>query len=207
MKVSWIITLTAFLSFSPIVSNCQNFDLETLRRLENTRSPFMNKTMESVSNSVYIVSPAIPIGLISAGIASANKNITMAGIQIGSGLLISMVSNYGTKNIFKRPRPYDTYPDILTPLAHETSFSFPSGHTSSAFNLATSLSLQFPKWHIAVPAFIWASTVAFSRMYLGVHYPSDVFIGIIMGVATAYLSYKVKQWIYPVIQNHATIKL
>ena len=69
----------------------------------------------------------------------------------------------------------------------------PSGHTSGAFNLATSLTLSYPKWYVAAPSYLWASGVAYSRMYIGVHYPSDVFIGALLGSGTAWLNYYINK--------------
>ncbi|MDO9339524.1 MAG: phosphatase PAP2 family protein, partial [Bacteroidales bacterium] len=53
--------------------------------------------------------------------------------------------------------------------------------------------LAYPKWYIIVPSYTWASTVAYSRMDLGVHYPSDVLIGALVGAGSAYLTYKINQ--------------
>ena len=75
-----------------------------------------------------------------------------------------------------------------------SSYSFPSGHTSSAFCTATSLSLLFPKWYVAVPSYLYAATVGYARMYQGVHYPSDVLVGALVGAGSAWISYKVEKW-------------
>lgn len=99
----------------------------------------------------------------------------------------------GLKAIVRRPRPYVKYEDDLIPVTTERSFSFPSGHTSFAFSTATSLSLQYPKWYVITPAFLWATSIGFSRMYLGVHYPSDVLTGAVIGALAAYLSYQIQQ--------------
>jgi membrane-associated phospholipid phosphatase len=65
--------------------------------------------------------------------------------------------------------------------------SFPSGHTSMAFSLATSVSLAYPKWYVIFPSYLWAGAVGYSRMDLGVHYPSDVLFGAALGAGSAYL--------------------
>jgi len=66
---------------------------------------------------------------------------------------------------------------LLLPKVKENSSSFPSGHTTAAFETATSLSLNFPKWYVIIPAYTWAGAVGYSRLYLGVHYPSDIAAG------------------------------
>ena len=59
--------------------------------------------------------------------------------------------------------------------------------------MATSLTLATKKWYVALPAYLWASGVAYSRMYLGVHYPSDLLGGIVIGVGTSLLTWKLDQ--------------
>jgi membrane-associated phospholipid phosphatase len=99
-----------------------------------------------------------------------------------------------SKQIIKRERPYLRYSG-LEPVVFESSYSMPSGHTSTAFATATSLSMAYPKWYVIVPSFAWASSVGYSRMHLGVHYPSDVFIGAIVGSGSAFLTHKANQWL------------
>ena len=61
----------------------------------------------------------------------------------------------------------------------------PSGHTSTVFAAATSVSILYPKWYVIAPSYLFAASVGYSRMYLGVHYPSDVLIGAIIGTASS----------------------
>jgi undecaprenyl-diphosphatase len=64
----------------------------------------------------------------------------------------------------------------------------PSGHTSFSFTTATSVYLMYPKWYVALPAFAWATSVGYSRMYLGLHYPSDVLMGAVVGSSSAIIT-------------------
>lgn len=80
-------------------------------------------------------------------------------------------------------------------MTNVTSASFPSGHTSAAFVIATALSIAFPKRYVIVFSFLWAFATGYSRMYLGVHYPSDVIAGAIVGIGSAFIIYKINKYI------------
>jgi membrane-associated phospholipid phosphatase len=101
----------------------------------------------------------------------------------------------------RRPRPYKGYPDDLIPVKTTLGYSFPSGHTSLTFSVATSLSLSCPKWYVVAPSMLWASGVAFSRLYLGVHYPSDVLTGMLVGTASGLFGY----WLSKRLQEDSPI--
>ncbi len=83
------------------------------------------------------------------------------------------------KNTCRRRRPPEALPDFKSLVKAADKFSFPSGHTSAAFMFSTCCLLGFGP--VALPLFAWASTVALSRIFLGVHFPSDVLIGAFMG--------------------------
>lgn len=90
---------------------------------------------------------------------------------------------YLIKKNIRRPRPYRKLAGIQCLIAPPDEFSFPSGHTGAAFLMAFLIASAFPL--LAVPAFSWAFLVGFSRVYLGVHYPTDVFAGMVLGLASA----------------------
>jgi undecaprenyl-diphosphatase len=57
------------------------------------------------------------------------------------------------------------------------------------------LALRYRKWYVIAPAYVFASSVGWARMYQGVHYPSDVVAGALVGAASAWLGYKAQKWI------------
>lgn len=93
----------------------------------------------------------------------------------------ALVCNAFLKNLVERARPFNKIPGLQFLIRKPHDFSFPSGHTSSSFAVATVFLALLPMW-AGVTALLIAMTIAFSRMYLGVHYPSDVFCGMVLGV-------------------------
>lgn len=86
------------------------------------------------------------------------------------------------KNLIAQPRPCDELQNVRLLVPCLPSFSFPSGHASTSFAMASILAYFFRRG--AIPAFIIAVLVAYSRIYVGVHYPSDVLGGAYLGVVT-----------------------
>jgi membrane-associated phospholipid phosphatase len=180
------------LFFLPFSLASQNPDIRILRSINSSKPLSSDRFFQFVSNSDAYLVVAIPVGIGTAGLIKHNDElfrnacVTLAATAVNAGI------NTILKYSINRYRPFVTYPDI-TKKSGAGSPSFPSGHTSSAFSTATSLSLAYPKWYIIVPSYTWASAVGYSRMALGVHYPSDVLGGAIVGAGSAWLTYYVNK--------------
>lgn len=98
----------------------------------------------------------------------------------GAGLYM-LAGHCALKPLFARPRPCDLRPEMLTLVARPHGWSFPSGHTSSAFAAAFALWLQNRR--LGVPALALAGFIGFTRMYLYVHFPTDILGGVALGLA------------------------
>jgi membrane-associated phospholipid phosphatase len=175
-------------------TSAQNADIDLLKNINVGRNTNLDHTFEGISQSVYPISLAVPIGLLGVGFIKKDKDLQRKGLTATVSLVASFGTTYVLKRIIKRDRPYTTYP-FIQPAVVETDPSFPSGHTTAAFTTATTLTLVYPKWYVAVPAYAWASSVAYSRLHLGVHYPTDILAGAIIGSGSAWLSHKANRWL------------
>ncbi|KIA85924.1 hypothetical protein OA85_11450 [Flavobacterium sp. AED] len=180
--------------FCVSIVNAQNIDINILRDINVNRNKNLDPTFKLVSKSALPISIAAPIIIYSVGLIKKDSAIKKQAIFIGETFLVNAFVTTALKQVVKRKRPFDSYTDIDQAIS-AGGYSFPSGHTSIAFATATALSMAYPKWYVIAPSFVWASAVGYSRMHLGVHYPSDVFAGAILGTGSAYLTYKANKWI------------
>jgi undecaprenyl-diphosphatase len=118
----------------------------------------------------------IPIILFIFAPSKAVLFLTAALISFAVELPVCTVMKYG----IKRSRPYEILDTIYKRSSPGDRFSLPSGHTSAAFVMAVLLSYFYPI--LIAPALVWASLVGLSRIYLGVHYPTDVLAGMALGM-------------------------
>ncbi|MDD3204382.1 MAG: phosphatase PAP2 family protein [Lachnospiraceae bacterium] len=110
------------------------------------------------------------------------RRIGMMSLLALLGSLI--VNNLIIKNLVARTRPYELITGLQLLIARATDFSFPSGHTGSSFASAVILYKELPKKY-GILALILATLIAFSRLYIGIHYPSDVICGALSGILIA----------------------
>lgn len=126
-------------------------------------------------------------GLLFIGIALVMlffKKTRKCGIlMLISMLVCSLLNNVMVKNIVKRPRPFTSYSTLIPLIPPPGQYSFPSGHTAAAFSCMTVLFFTHRKY--AYAGILLATIMGFSRIYVGVHYPSDVIAGAVIGIVTA----------------------
>lgn len=192
--------------FSFTLSACafsQNFDIDLVKKINGNESNFRNKYFKATSQSVFVFNIAAPAGVFIAGLKSHDKKMQQDAIYMAGGFLASAIVTQGLKVIIKRDRPFVTYSFIVKRDAGG-GYSMPSGHTTAAFCTATSLSLLFPKWYVIAPCYLYAASVGYARMYQGVHYPTDVLAGAVVGAGSAWLAYKAEKWINKKRTNHKT---
>lgn len=177
-----------------ITTYSQNIDIDLLRNINHHRNEHLDGAFSTISQTARPFSITAPVMVYGIGMIKKDKTLKEKGLMMGASFIVATGISTTLKYAINRPRPYDTYPDIKK-VSVGGSPSFPSGHTSDAFSNATSLSLAFPKWYVIVPSYTYATAVGYSRMHLGVHYPSDVVAGAIIGTGSAFLSYKAQKWL------------
>lgn len=165
-------------------SGLQQLDDRIMINLADNRTPGQTGFFMFLSNTNRYGSIGIPAGLLVGGIVGHNQAMRENSLYVASSTAISFGLTALIKHLVKRPRPFVQNIHII-PVYRAQGYSFPSGHTSSGIAAATALSVAYPKWYVIAPAFLWAGSVSYSRMYLGVHYPTDVGAGALLGAGSA----------------------
>jgi membrane-associated phospholipid phosphatase len=194
MNKYFVVLLFVF-SFCNTFVCSQNFDINLLKSINKNETNFKNKYLELTASSVTPLSIGIPAGIAIAGFATQNKKLQRDALYMAGSFVVNTIITQSVKRVVNRQRPFVTYTFIVKRDDESGNFSFPSGHTSTAFSTATSVALRYRKWYFVTPAYLFAASAAWARMYQGVHYPTDVFAGAIVGAGSAWLIYKAQLWI------------
>jgi undecaprenyl-diphosphatase len=156
------------------------YDTDLLSWIHRHLIPHSVPVLQFISDTTTGVSIALTFVVIIIALVRKSKPMRMQFLALVSVLLLVAAVTQGLKAVIHRDRPFDTY-RYIEKLSTGGDSSFPSGHTLEAFAMATAISLLFPRRKIIISIYAWAIIVAYSRMALGVHYPSDVLAGIILG--------------------------
>lgn len=133
------------------------------------------------------------LGSIAAFGKKTGRRVAFAGLV---ALALGFASSEIMKELTMRPRPFLTLPDVRLVVNVPHSYAFPSGHTASAFAAATGVAFSTERLLGKVPPWSWAMlalavAIAYSRMYVGVHWPTDVLGGVILGLASGWVGVRV----------------
>jgi undecaprenyl-diphosphatase len=165
--------------------NLHNLDIGILKGIYESRIQALDSACIVITNSAGVVAFGLPILLLFIAYRKKNMLLRRDALTLLITVAISAIIANILKYVFDMPRPYEIYPFIVK-LSYGGSPSFPSGHTADAFAFAVAVSLVSRKWYIILPGLIWALLVGYSRMSLGVHFPSDVLGGAVIGAVCAY---------------------
>ncbi|WP_311482304.1 phosphatase PAP2 family protein [uncultured Anaerococcus sp.] len=165
-----------------------NFELNILNAIQGMRSTPIDKFMVTISAAGNLSLIWIAFIFI---FLSAKELKNQGKIMIIAFILNILLVNILVKNLVARPRPYDVA-NFTGLLVHKLSDnSFPSGHTSYAFTFATIVTLLNKNKALKIFTDVLAVLMAFSRLYLYVHFPTDVLAGAVFGILIGILSIKI----------------
>lgn len=156
-----------------------DFEINILNFIQDTFAcPFLDKVMPIITifgdKGIFWIAVALILIII--------KKTRKTGVMMGTALLLGLIiGNVILKNAIARTRPYDVNTAMQAELLVKalSDFSFPSGHTLASFEAATVLLIRDKRF--GIPALVLAVLIALSRLYLYVHYPTDVLAGALLG--------------------------
>ena len=194
MKKYVLITLIGLLGCCQ--ANAQHWDINTVKKVNQWE---IHNLSRGLSHSGIILPIGVPTAMGIYALVKKDQPLLKDAVYIGTSVIEALGITYAFKYTFDRQRPFEKYPDRIHPIEKEDSPSFPSGHTAAAFSLATSLSITYPKWYVIAPSAVWACGVGLARINQGVHYPSDVLTGALIGTGCAFLNIYINRWLNKVL--------
>lgn len=172
--------------------------------LDFIRENFSCKFLDYFFVSITKLSDKGIFWIILAIVLLCFKKTRKTGICLGAVLLIGeILGNQILKKIFERPRPYTVNPSVELVIEKLSSFSFPSGHSRCAVECAIAIYANNKKWGIA--AIVLAVLTCLSRIYLYVHYPTDVLAGAALGIIDGLLAIFIIKKVGEYIANRKSI--
>ena len=151
----------------------------------NLRNPIMDLLMPAITT----LGNSGLIWIILAGILIIMPKYRKVGVAVMAGLMLEVICcNLVLKPLVARIRPCDVNTAVQLLIARPDDFSFPSGHTGASF--AAVSAFYASRSRLWIPLLILAVLIAFSRLYLYVHYPSDILAGVVIGIMAGWIGSK-----------------
>ncbi len=176
--------------------NENNLDIRVFRSVNNIQNKFVN-TFINVTNASFVpASIGAPIGLYITSRINKNPYDESSAVLLALSEITNEFVTQAFKYTFKRNRPFRTLNKVYFTDTNSVrgTYSFPSGHASGAFTIATLLTLRYPDKPMLISGlFTYAVIVSLGRIYLGVHYPSDILGGMFVGAGSAALIYSLRK--------------
>ena len=189
-------------SESPLLQRLHAFDEEAFERIAGWESPAMDRLMPELSQAAS--HSKIWIALAAAmSLAGGTKGRRTAVEGLAAVALTSLLANLVAKGLFRRRRPTDQVPEARS-LPMPGSSSMPSGHTASAAAFARVVGAAYPR--LRIPLTTLAAAIGFSRVYTGVHYPTDVAAGWLLGNGIGRLTHSTADTAGPIVRSAARVR-
>lgn len=169
------------------MNNLAEFDIQLLRPIHHCRIESLDNLLLWLSGSTYYIAAGIMLCLGVAALLRNPQKFRHSFARLIVMLASVTLAVLALKYTILRTRPFEAYTDIVN-LSDATSPSFPSGHTVIAFTIAFGFMFSgFNKLHY-LPLLVWAAAVAYSRLALGAHFPSDVLTSIAIALVAAFIA-------------------
>lgn len=179
-----------------IQADPDNIDVKIFRSINNMQCGFLSNVIPVTDKSILFTSTLVPAGLFAYSRSEKNYYDENTAVLTALSEGLSAGITFGLKNIFKRDRPFTSLSDVHYDKSRFLldRYSFPSGHSAMSFSMATSLTLRYPDKPVLISGvFLYSTVVSLGRIYLGVHYPSDVLAGMLVGSGSAVLVYSLRK--------------
>lgn len=179
-----------------MLSWLENIDHELLLLINGFNSPFFDQVMWMISDPYFGVPFYLLFFYLAINFFGLKKALLVILVGVVTVGLADLSSKYLFKEVFLRYRP--THHLILQQKIHLVNeykggmYGFVSSHAANMFGIATSLGLFFYNKNKKLIYFmlLWATIISYSRMYLGVHYPSDIIVGGLLGAIIGFVCYQ-----------------
>ncbi len=210
MEKLFIIILLNFsvlinLSAQTGADSSEGLDMKIFHLINNSRTPTLDKIISVTDKSIFFTSAVVPPALFAVSRMNEHYYDENTSVLLGTSEVISYGVTYTLKRVLKRTRPFGEHRDVNHSQADDfgiDNYSFPSGHSTVAFAFATSLSLRYNDKPLLIAGlYTYSSLIAVGRVYLGVHYPSDVVGGMIVGAGTSILVNSLRKDIIKIKNN------